>query len=79
MPSGLGVRSSSATADRIIPGTQYPHCMAPTATKASCTKCNFLPRLSPSTVMTDLPATLPSSVMHDRTALPSKRTVQAPH
>src|SRR5664279_472732 len=45
---------------------------------ACCRGCSFAFCARPSMVMTSLPAIALSGVLHERTALPSTRTVQAP-
>src|SRR5262245_21461902 len=46
---------------------------------AACTRCSACGVPSPSMVVIALPAARLIGVWHDRTALPSIRTVQAPH
>src|SRR5438093_210317 len=66
----------SATAARIIPGVQMPHCAPPNRTNASCSGC-LPPR--PSIVVTRLPDTCANGTRHEFTGSPSTRTVHAPH
>src|SRR5450755_1560922 len=68
---------SSATADMICPGWQYPHCGTLISIHACCT--GWLASLeSPSMVVIFFPATVETGVTQDRAAAPSMCTVHAP-
>src|SRR5581483_7061137 len=71
---GSGVLDTSATALTIWPGVQKPHCRASVRTKASTSGWSR----SPSIVVTSEPSTVCTSVMHERTGVPSTSTVHAP-
>src|SRR2546425_849305 len=74
---GEGFEPRSAAADMIWPGWQKPHWGTSTSTQARCT--GWSPRAaSPSIVVTRLPAAAEAGVTHERTAAPSRWTVQAP-
>ena len=75
---GLGFSASSATADRIMPGWQYPHWGTSSSAQACWT--GWLPSgESPSMVTTFCAADSVSTGMtQERTARPSTSTVQAP-
>src|SRR5262245_41718471 len=75
---GRGVFASSAAADISWPDWQYPHCGTCSATHATCSGCVEVGD-SPSMVVIFFPAAAEAAVVHDRTALPSRCTVQAPH
>ena len=75
---GLDVFASSAAADMICPGWQYPHCGTCSAIHAFCSGCE-LSTESPSMVVIFFDATEETAVWHDRTAWPSRCTVHAPH
>src|SRR5690348_11760730 len=62
-----------------MPGVQYPHCTAPSATNAACTGCRASPSASASTVVTARPIAAVAGVTQARTGSPSRSTVQAPH
>src|SRR6267143_2831494 len=76
---GLGLAASNAVADMIWPDWQYPHC----GTSSSIQACwIFLPAgVAPmaSIVVMRLPAVAETGVMHERTGLPSRWIVHAPH
>src|SRR3954452_24951443 len=72
---GFLLEASSAEADIIWPGWQYPHCGTSRATHAFCTL--WLPP-RPSMVVTFWPDTEPIGVWQERTAWPFRCTVQAP-
>src|SRR6266849_5190666 len=75
---GLGFFESSATADMIWPGWQYPHCGTSSSIQACWT--GWLPSAErPSMVVTFFPATLEIGVMQERAASPLMWTVHAPH
>src|SRR5215472_5501788 len=76
---GLGLFFSRDTADIIIPGVQYAHCIAPSSRNACCTGCSRSSVANPSIVTMALPASVAIGVMHDRCARPSISTVHAPH
>src|SRR5258708_27720809 len=74
---GFGVFVSSAAADIICPGWQYPHCGTCSAIQARCTACElFADR--PSIVVIFFVPTAETAVWQDRTASLSRCTVQAP-
>src|SRR5215470_9453508 len=75
---GCGLAAMSAAADMICPGWQYPHWTTSTSAQARWTGC-FPSDERPSMVTIFLPATLAAVTEHERTALPSTWTVQAPH
>ena len=60
------------------PGRAEAALEAVTSQKASCTGWSCPSRASPSTVVTDAPSACTANSVHDFTALPSIRTVQAP-
>src|SRR6267143_1933633 len=76
---GLGLAASNAVADMIWPDWQYPHC----GTSSSIQACwIFLPAgVAPmaSIVVMRLPAAAETGVMQERTGLPSRWIVHAPH
>src|ERR1700730_18903525 len=75
---GLGFLESSATADMISPDWRYPHCGTSSAIQACWT--GWVPSAErPSMVVTFLPATRETVVMHERVASPLMCTVHAPH
>src|SRR6187455_1221675 len=74
---GLGMRASSAAADMICPDWQKPHCGTSSSIQARCTGWSLFPE-SPSMVVTRLPATAESGVVHERVGCPSTCTVHAP-
>ena len=63
----------------IIPDVQYPHCIAPTSRNASCTGCRLISGGQPFDGRDLLLNHCSDSVMQDRCAFPSIKTVQAPH
>src|SRR5689334_17085935 len=75
---GFAVLASNAAADMICPGWQYPHCGTCSAIHAFCTGCE-LSADSPSMVVIFFDPTAETAVWHERTAWPSRCTVQAPH
>lgn len=70
--------SSSATADMIWPGVQYPHWKASCSQNARCIGCGSSPSASPSIVVTSRPSHVIASVRQASTLRPSTHTVQAP-
>lgn len=70
--------SSSATADMIWPGVQYPHWKASCSQNARCIGCSSSPSASPSIVVTSRPSHVIAGVRHASTLRPSTHTVQAP-
>src|SRR5262249_27305797 len=66
-------------ADMIWPAWQYPHCGTPTSTHAACRALPTASVSRPSMVTTFLFAAAEIGVMQERTACPSRWTVQAPH
>src|SRR5579871_590474 len=78
LSEGLGFFASRAAADIICPTWQYPHCGTSISCHASCTGC--VPSAeSPSSVVTVWLPTAETGVWQDRTALPFRCTVHAPH
>jgi len=76
--AGLEFFVNSDAACIICPAWQYPHCGTSNSIQAACT--GWLPSVErPSMVVTLLPATRETCVWQDRTALPSRCTVHAPH
>jgi len=74
---GCGVRESRATAVRIWPDWQYPHCGTSTFSQAIWTGC--MPSGErPSMVVMGSSVASETSIWQERTALPLIRTVQAP-
>ena len=71
-------RAISAAARTRIPGVQNPHCDAPVATNASTSRSRSAAS-SPSSVVTDRPATRSTGVTHATRGSPSTSTVQHPH
>src|SRR5947209_17819322 len=76
---GFGLRLNSATVAIIIPGGQYPHWKAEHSRNDCCTRLNSALTARPSMVCIFLEPTSLTSVMHERTAIPSTSTVHAPH
>src|SRR5438105_9826311 len=76
---GLGLQASSSQAERIIPGVQNPHCNPCWSQNAGCTGCSLPSCARPSMVVTERPSAWTANREQDFTALPSRRTVQAPH
>src|SRR5439155_8855504 len=74
---GRGVSRSSTAAAMIWPDWQYPHCGTSASIHATCSGCRRS-GARPSMVTTFLPAARRTGVTHDRTASPSRCTVQAP-
>src|SRR5207248_6728242 len=75
---GFGVFARSDAACMICPDWQYPHCGTCSAIQASWSGCRPS-GCKPSIVVIFLPAACATVVWHERTALPSRCTVQAPH
>src|SRR5579864_780942 len=75
---GLGVCASSAAADMICPGWQYPHCGTCSTIQAFWTGCELSDE-RPSIVVIFFVPTDETGVWHERTASPSRCTVHAPH
>src|SRR5262249_38849138 len=69
----------SESADMIMPGVQYPHCIAPTSRNANCRGWRFRPSARLSMVRIFLSWTVPTRVLHDRMLFPSTNTLHAPH
>ena len=61
------------------PGVQKPHCRPCSFQNACCTGWRVPSSASPSIVVTCLPSAWTVKTLHDFTASPSIRTVQAPH
>src|ERR1041384_2636570 len=61
-----------------MPGVQKPHCKPPPSIKLSA-KVSRSSSLKPSSVRTDLPATLVAGIAQETTAVPSTITWQQPH
>src|SRR5262249_26756525 len=77
---GFLVLARNAADSMIMPLMQYPHCTACSSMKARCTGCRRSDVPRPSSVTTFCCAVREESgVTHERTALPSTWTVQAPH
>src|SRR5262245_1496987 len=76
---GLGLTASSAAAAMIWPLWQKPHCTTSSSIQARCTADRASPCASRSMVVTARPCTAPAGSTHERVALPSRWTVQAPH
>src|SRR6185503_2212722 len=74
---GFGFFASSAAAAMICPDWQYPHWGTSISAHAFCTGCE-LSADSPSIVTTRLPAAADTGNEQERTAAPSRWTVQAP-
>src|SRR5882724_6213126 len=76
---GWGVPFNKAVADMICPDWQYPHCTTSSSSQAFCTWAPAGVAPTPSiVVMARLPTAL-TGKRHERTGLPSRWTVQAPH
>jgi hypothetical protein len=60
------------------PGVK-PHCTAPAATNASCTRWSDPPGATPSTVTTSWPSACAARTRHEQTSLPSRSTEHEPH
>ena len=60
-------------------GVQYPHWKACSSARACWTGCNRRPSASPSTVVTERPATSAADVWQASTGVPSTSTVHAAH
>src|SRR5512143_1474203 len=75
---GCGFAFRSATAARICPDWQKPHCTTSSSAHAFCTGRSPA-RLRPSIVVMDFPTTDAAGLTHERTGSPSTSTVQAPH
>src|SRR5579863_5784755 len=80
---GFGVFANNAAACMICPDWQYPHCGTCSAIQASCSLATIA-LCSPccpatSIVVMVLPCAFSHDVEHERTALPSRCTVQQPH
>jgi hypothetical protein len=75
---GFGLTLSKAAADMICPDWQYPHCGTSISSHAFCTAW-LRPADNPSMVVMALPSTALKGSTQDRTATPSRCTVQAPH
>ena len=71
---GAGLPATSAAAETIWPGVQKPHCSASARTNAATSGCSR----RPSIVVTSRSSTVWTSVMQERTGMPSSCTVQAP-
>ena len=74
----VGSRCSSAARRSRMPGVQKPHWLAPAATKAPAQRLSSSGS-SPSTVVTERPATRRTGVTQATRAAPSTQTVQQPH
>src|SRR5882672_1087539 len=75
---GLGLSLRSAATAMIIPDWQYPHCGTSLSTHAFCTLCSVPLVARPSMVVIFLPTAADTGITHERVALPSMCTVQAP-
>src|ERR1051326_7176750 len=75
---GFDFSFSSAATAMIIPDWQYPHCGPSFSTHAFCTLCSAPLVARPSMVVIFLPTAAETGMTHDRNALPSTWTVQAP-
>src|SRR5206468_6656297 len=76
---GAPFRSRRSIAVIIRPGVQKPHCSACSALNARWIGWSSPSFASPSTVVISAPSAWTASTVHDLTALPSIRTVHAPH
>src|SRR5579875_750751 len=86
---GCGFLESNSEALTIMPLKQYPHCTACSSIIACWTGCNSgafeslrceaYQAGSPSSVVTDLPATADTGVTHERVSTPFTNTEQDPH
>src|SRR5215468_8807447 len=76
---GLGCLSSMALQATTKPGVQNPHCEASLSTKACCKGWSLPPSISDSTVVIFFPCASIARTEQAYTALPSIKTVQAPH
>ncbi len=77
---GLLFSSSSCFAETMNPGVQKPHCAPPWAAQASCSGCRQSGLPTPSMVVTDAPSGRRRILYaHERTTLPSRMTLHAPH
>src|SRR4030081_1839935 len=74
---GFGLEFSNAAADMICPDWQYPHCGTSASIQARCAGWP-LSFDRPSIVVTLFPSTAFRGITHERTAIPSTCTVQAP-
>jgi hypothetical protein len=70
------VGSVRAATRMMMPGVQKPHWLPPAAQNASAHRSALS---SPSSVVTDRPATRPTGVTHATRGWPSTHTVQHPH
>src|SRR4029450_7152664 len=76
---GDGFLSSRALAVMICPFWQKPHCGTCSSIQACCSGCSTPFCERPSSVVISAPCTDDTGRMHERTASPLIRTVQAPH
>src|SRR5258705_2405209 len=76
---GFGSSLRSAVTAMIIPDWQYPHCGTSFSSQAFCTLLSTPFCAMPSMVVIFLPSTALTGIAHERTAVPSMCTVQAPH
>ena len=76
---GCGFSIRSALQDKIMPGVQKPHWMAPFRTKASWSRSRSPDGASPSIVRISVPSICPVNTVQEVTAFPSRITVHAPH
>src|SRR5262245_22018227 len=76
---GFGLFFRSAATAMIMPDWQKPHCGTSRSSHAFCTLCRVPPAARPSTVVICLPSAADRGTTQERTAAPSRCTVQAPH
>src|SRR6266404_6211652 len=76
---GCGLLTSSAEADMIWPDWQYPHCTTSLSSQAFWILAPAGVAPIASMVVTSERCRLSTVVMHERVAVPSMCTVQAPH